>query len=45
MPFYNEHGQTLEEVTQRGYGVSILADTQNLTDHGPETLGDTTLES
>lgn len=34
--FYCECGQILEQVTQRGYGVSTLREIQNLTGHNPE---------
>lgn len=34
--FHCEGYQTLEQVTQRGGGVSILGDTQSLTGHSPE---------
>lgn len=30
-----ESDQTLEHITQRGYGVSITGDTKNLTGHSP----------
>ena len=36
MVFYGEGGQTLAQAAQRGCGVFILGDTQNLTGHGLE---------
>jgi len=33
--FYCEGGQTPEHVAQRGCGVSVCIDIQNLTGHGP----------
>lgn len=34
--FYSEDGQALAQVAQRGCGVSIPGDVQNLPRHGPE---------
>jgi len=43
--FYCKHDQTLAQVAQRGCGVSILEDIQNLTGRGPEqrAVGDPAL--
>lgn len=38
MILYYEVDQTLKQITQRGFEVSILGDTQNLTRHNPEQL-------
>jgi len=37
-PDYQEGGQTLEQVAQRGCGIPILGDVQNLIRHDPEHL-------